>query len=202
MREIMSLGLWLGRSKRQIALVFTDIVGSTKLAISKGDDEWVQVLKCHFTRARELKKEQEGYEVKLIGDSCMIAFETAQPALKFVLDFSRWTGHEAVKIRAAVHVGEITALDDDMYGVMINYTSRLLRAVPDGGIIVSDKAMVHVRNQLGDNFRETMNMVARGPLRLPLVLSEFPVTEQIAWRVAPKPQPPTPWNPRRPSSAR
>lgn len=197
MPEIIPLLMWLGKPKRQISLVFTDIVGSTKLAISKGDDAWVNVLRCHFIRARELKTELHGYEVKLIGDACMIAFETALPALKFALEFYRWTGHEAVKIRAAVHVGEITVVDGDMYGVMINYTSRLLKAAPLGGIVVSDKAMVHVRNQLGDNFRDAMDMIARGPQHVPEILGEFATSEQTIWRPVPKPPPPTLWSPRR-----
>jgi class 3 adenylate cyclase len=52
MAENLTLLQWLGRPDGQIALVFTDIVGSTKLAMSKGDDNWVRVLKCHFARAR------------------------------------------------------------------------------------------------------------------------------------------------------
>lgn len=192
MAENLTLLQWLGRPDGQIALVFTDIVGSTKLAMSKGDDNWVRVLKCHFARARELKATLNGYEVKLIGDACMMAFKTAWPALQFALEFYRFTGHDEVKIRAAVHIGEVTIVDEDMYGVMINYTSRLLKAVPNGPIIVSDKAMQNVRSRLGDNFKEHMR--ARGPSRLPEILVEFPASEQLAWRVGPKPPPPSPWS--------
>ena len=153
----------------------------------------MQVLKCHFARARELKQHLGGYEVKLIGDACMMAFETAEPALRFALEFYRWTGHETVRIRAGAHVGEVTAVDDDMYGVMINYTSRLLKAAASGGIIVSDKAMTHVRSQHGDSFKDAMDMSARGAQRMAEVLAEFPASEQLAWRVTPKPPPLSPW---------
>src|SRR6185295_10772895 len=129
MPENITLLEWLGRTDGQIALVFTDIVGSTKLAVSKGDDAWVQALKCHFQRARDLKAEFHGYEVKLIGDACMVAFKTAWPALQFALEFYRFTGHDEIRIRAALHIGEVTIVDNYMYGVMINYTSRLLKGV-------------------------------------------------------------------------
>jgi class 3 adenylate cyclase len=194
MSEHSSLLDWLGRNDGQIALVFTDIIGSTRLALSEGDDGWVRILKCHFARARDLKAEFQGYEVKLIGDACMMAFKTAWPALQFALNFYRFTGHDEVRIRAAVHIGEVTIVDDDMYGVMINYTSRLLKAAAAGGIVVSDKAMQNVRNNLGDSFRD--NMLARGAVRMPEVLGEFPATEQLAWRVRPKPPAPSPLSPR------
>ena len=103
--------------------------------------------------------------------------QTAWPALQFALEFYRFTGHDEVKIRAAVHIGEVTIVDEDMYGVMINYTSRLLKAVPNGPIIVSDKAMQNVRSRLGDNFKEHMR--ASGPSRLPAIFVEFPASEQL-----------------------
>ncbi len=103
-------------------------------------------------------------------------------------------GHDEVRIRADVHIGEVTIVADDIYGVMINYTSRLLKAAAAGGIVVSDKAMQNVRNKLGDSFRD--NMLARGAVRMPEVLGEFPATEQLAWRVGPKPPAPSPLSPR------
>ena len=190
MTETITLLEWLGRADGQIALVFTDIVGSTKLALSKGDDEWVKVLKCHFQRARDLKNELHGYEVKLIGDACMMAFKTSWPALQFALKFFQFTGHDEVKIRAAVHIGEVTIVDNDMYGVMINYTSRLLKGVSGTGLVVSDKAMQNIRGKLGTNFREYFH--ATGPARQSN-LSEFPLSERLAWRVAPKVDPISPW---------
>lgn len=190
MAEDTTLLEWLGRADGQIALAFTDIVGSTRLALSKGDDEWVKALKCHFRRARDLKTELHGYEVKLIGDACMVAFKTAWPALQFALKFYRFTGHDEIKIRAAVHIGEVTIVDNDIYGVMINYTSRLLKGISGTGLLVSDKAMQNIRGRLGSNFREHFG--ALGPARQPM-LSEFPITERMAWRVAPKEISTSPW---------
>lgn len=165
-------------------------MGSTRLALSKGDDEWVKALKCHFQRARDLKDELHGYEVKLIGDACMMAFKTAWPALQFALGFYRFTGHDEIKIRAAVHIGEVTIVDNDMYGVMINYTSRLLKGVSGTGLLVSDKAMQNIRGRLGTNLTEHFNAV--GPAKQSK-LSEFPLRERLAWRVAPKPISSSPW---------
>jgi class 3 adenylate cyclase len=186
MPENITLLEWLGRADGQIALVFTDIVGSTKLAVSKGDDEWVKALKCHFRRARDLKEELHGYEVKLIGDACMMAFKTAWPALKFALEFYRFTGHDDIKIRAAVHVGEVTIVDNDMYGVMINYTSRLLKGVSGTGLVVSDKAMQNIRGKLGTNFQEHFSAVGPGKQS---TLTEFPPKGALGLESRPKADP-------------
>jgi class 3 adenylate cyclase len=55
MSEQQSLREWLGRDRGQIALVFTDIVGSTKTANLGGDDQWMDILKKHFAKARFYK---------------------------------------------------------------------------------------------------------------------------------------------------
>jgi class 3 adenylate cyclase len=139
-----SLEHWVGTSKI-LALVFTDVVGSTSLGRAFGDERWMQVLRKHFARARSLMSTDKCYEIKMIGDSFMVAFRSAVDALDFALAFHADTGHECVRIRAGIHVGPIRVFENDLFGMMVNYTKRVESTDNNAGfIVVSDEARNHV----------------------------------------------------------
>ena len=73
-----------GQADPRVAFVFTDIKSSTALwdAIPDGMQE---ALKVHNTLTRSLITQFYGCEVKAIGDAFMVAFETAERALRFAL---------------------------------------------------------------------------------------------------------------------
>src|SRR5437588_5960184 len=124
-------------NKGTLALVFTDIVGSTALNNHFGDDEWLSMLLQHFDRARELIDENHGYLIKFIGDSCMVAFRTTVDAFRFCTSFFVDTGHPFVSIRAGFHFGSVLIVDDDVYGSMVNLTARIQHSVESSGIAIS-----------------------------------------------------------------
>ena len=134
-----------------LALVFTDIVGSTELNNHFGDDDRLSILLLHFERARRLIDENHGYLIKFIGDSCMVAFRTTVDAFRFSTQFFLDTGHEFVSIRAGFHFGGVLIEDDDVYGSMVNLTSRIQHSMERWGIAISDPAFKDVKGVLGRN---------------------------------------------------
>lgn len=143
----------------QLALLFTDIISSTKLCSEVGDRRWIDVLIKHFQKARSLLCRNNCYEVKIIGDSFMVAFENAVDALNFAVSFLNDTGHEDVRIRAGVHVGAARIVEDDIYGAMVNYAARVTKWHKKEGIALSDSAKEQVENELGT--REARHMLIR-----------------------------------------
>jgi len=139
------------QNKGTLALVFTDIVDSTELNNHLGDDEWLCILQLHFARARQLIHEHNGYLIKFIGDSCMVAFRTTVDAFRFSTQFFLDTGHEFVSIRAGFHFGGVLIEDDDVYGSMVNLTSRIQHSMERWGIAISDPAFKDVKGVLGRN---------------------------------------------------
>jgi hypothetical protein len=137
-----------------LALVFTDIVGSTDLAVKNGDKKWIEILMKHFQQARRIKDVCNGYEIKPIGDAYMVAFRTAADAFQFAWQFYNDTGHPQVKIRVAIHVGQVRIVDDDLYGLMVNYTSRIQHQLPGMGIMLSDVAKNDIVAELGKDIPE------------------------------------------------
>jgi class 3 adenylate cyclase len=174
-----SLREWLGVDRGPLALVFTDIVGSTEMAVSMGDRMWIDVLIRHFTKARQYAALNDGYEVKLIGDACVVAFRTADAALEFAIAFFNDTGHSSISIRAGIHVGDVRVIDNDVYGVMVNYTSRVQHAMRGTGIALSTPAKHRIEHELGGNVRARF---AIKPLNHD-GLKGFPADQQDLWQI-------------------
>jgi hypothetical protein len=148
---------WAGagpKSMTTLALVFTDIVGSTDIAVKNGDKKWIEILMEHFRQARWIKDACGGYEIKPIGDAYMVAFRTAADAFQFAWQFYNDTGHPQVQIRVAIHVGQVRIVENDIYGLMVNYTSRVQHLLPGLGIMLSDVAKNDIMAELGKELPE------------------------------------------------
>jgi class 3 adenylate cyclase len=134
---------WVGESK-MLALAFTDIVDSTTLANALGDELWIKVLQDHVAQARSLMSPDRCYEIKMIGDSFMVAFRRAVDALDFALAFQADTGNEFVSIRAGIHAGPVRVFENDLFGLMVNYTKRVESTNNTEFIVVSGEVKQHV----------------------------------------------------------
>src|SRR6266480_2657413 len=163
-------------NKGTLALVFTDIVGSTEMNNHFGDDEWLFILLQHFDRARQLIDEHHGYLIKFIGDSCMVAFRTTVDAFHFSTKFFMDSGHEFITIRAGFRFGSVLIVDDDVYGSMVNLTSRIQHSIDGWGIATSDPAFKDVKGVLG---RSAPQMDEKRTLPL---LKGF--RTQIVWKIS------------------
>ena len=146
----------VGGSKATIALVFTDVVGSTALGNELGDEAMGDVRRAHFERATGLIADCDGYEIKTIGDSFMAAFRTSVDALDFALDLQDDTGHEQVAIRAGIHVGPVEIEDEDAFGGMVNYASRVEGMGEGAEIWISDRAKSDIDAEKAERHRSLL----------------------------------------------
>lgn len=154
--SLSTLAEWAGVPMPQVALVFTDIVESTALLNKLGDKRWIEVLIEHLRQARGILKKFDCCEIKFIGDSFMVAFRTPVDALQFALLLHANTGHPKVKLRAGIHAGAVRILENDLFGGMVNYTSRVLAKAEDDSIVISDFAKAQIVQELGGDSRELL----------------------------------------------
>jgi class 3 adenylate cyclase len=81
-RWLISSGAWtvatVSSSSGVVALLFTDLVGSTELLDRLGDDAAEDLRRVHFSLLRQAVAATEGEEVKGMGDGLMVVF--ASPA--------------------------------------------------------------------------------------------------------------------------
>jgi class 3 adenylate cyclase/WD40 repeat protein len=139
---------WAGATIATLALVFTDIVGSTPLNVEVGDERMSEIRGAHFRQGRVLIKQFDGYLIKTIGDALMVAFRNAKDALDFALKLHAEPGAAEIKARAGVHIGPVQIEEEDAFGSMVNYAARVVSAAKGDQVFASDRAYQDIR-QLG-----------------------------------------------------
>ncbi|MHC4213444.1 MAG: adenylate/guanylate cyclase domain-containing protein [Planctomycetota bacterium] len=135
---------WAGSSKITLAIVFTDMVDSTLLTHTLGNERMDEVRRSHFARARSLIEEYEGYEIKTNGDEFMVTFRTAVNAVDFAVEFDTDTGDDRIKIRVGVHIGPVVIEEDDVQGAAVSYAARVMNMGVSGGVWISSEVKSHI----------------------------------------------------------
>lgn len=125
-------------SDRVLATVlFTDIVDSTAMAASLGDERWREVLETHLMRARRELERFRGREIKTTGDGFLATFDGPARAIRCacaIRDSARGGGLE---IRAGLHTGECEVLNGDIGGIAVHIASRVVAEADPGEVLVS-----------------------------------------------------------------
>jgi class 3 adenylate cyclase len=120
-----------------VTIVCTDIVGSTRLADTMGDQRWRDLLGAHNTIVREHLARYAGTEVKTSGDGFLVAFASARSAVGFALDVRDAVGRLDLELRVGLHAGEVERDGDDIVGRNVSLTFRLCDAAAPGEVLVS-----------------------------------------------------------------
>lgn len=137
-------------SIRNIAFVFTDLVGSSSLFSRIGDAAAYHLVREHFAELAQIVRHHRGNIVKTVGDGIHAAFLTPDDALRAAIDmqqtmpaFNRRFETDDIAIRVGLHSGSSIAvtLNDrlDYYGEAVNLAARL-EGQGDAGEIVMSKA--------------------------------------------------------------
>eukprot|EP01060_Flectonema_neradi_P027973 TRINITY_DN3762_c0_g1_i1.p1 TRINITY_DN3762_c0_g1~~TRINITY_DN3762_c0_g1_i1.p1 ORF type:complete len:806 (+),score=161.18 TRINITY_DN3762_c0_g1_i1:891-3308(+) len=145
------------------AVVFTDIQSSTSIW-EQCPEAMKQDLRLHNSIVRECIEENNGYEVKTIGDAFMVAFDSAVDACSFGLSVQeklysseewdsrllqipdcsyssgKWRG---LRVRIGIHIGHVELEENPMTGVSdyfgptVNTAARLEAAGVGGSVAIS-----------------------------------------------------------------
>jgi class 3 adenylate cyclase len=125
-------------AERVLATVlFTDIVDSTGAALRLGDRAWADTLTSHEVRTRETVERFRGKVIKTTGDGILATFDGAARAVRCAVALRDTAGDLGIRIRAAVHTGEIEWTGSDIRGVAIHEASRVLGIADADEILVS-----------------------------------------------------------------
>jgi WD40 repeat protein len=133
---------WVGDPKAEwahLAIVFTDVVSSTELIRNIKTDAWAKVRESHFGRTDTLVKQYGGYVVKSTGDGRMIAFRSSIEAVNFAVELEDRPGHERIRIRVGIHVGQVQIDKADAHGPVVHLANRVMDVAEQGGVLVSSQ---------------------------------------------------------------
>lgn len=119
-------------------VVFTDIVGSTRLADDVGDAEWRRLREQHDLLVRARVTEFGGTEVKSTGDGFLLLFDSPSAAVACAEAARQDVGGAGLEIRVGVNTGECEVLDGDVTGIGVNLAARIESAASPNSVWVSD----------------------------------------------------------------
>jgi class 3 adenylate cyclase len=120
-----------------VAVLFTDIVGSTERAAALGDRRWKSLLESHDTMTRGVVEQWQGRLVKMTGDGVVATFDGPGRAVQCALSLRDALRTLGIEIRAGLHTGEIELRGDDITGIGVHVAARVMEHARPGQILVS-----------------------------------------------------------------
>lgn len=153
--------------RRLAAVWFADIVGFSTLSHVDEDAalRLVGILQTLATRATE---RYEGRVVKFIGDSALSEFTSTEAAVRSAVELmesyhveARALGTDST-IRIGVHLGEVAAAGEDIYGDGVNTAARLQGTAGPGQILVSEDVWRQLRMRPEFRFESKGEVELRG----------------------------------------
>ncbi len=127
--------------------MFTDIVDSTRLVETLGDEQWESLLAWHDRTLRACFEARAGEEIKHEGDGFFVAFTEPDSALECACSIQRsLRDHRrdhgfAPRVRIGIHCAQATARSGDYIGRGVHMTARIAAAATAGEIIASFDAL-------------------------------------------------------------
>ncbi len=167
-----------------VAVLMTDLVGSTAMADRVGPAAAEELRTEHFGLLRRALERTTGREVKNLGDGLMVVFSSASEslacavAMQQAIEARNRRAEEQLAARIGVSLGEATAEDGDYFGEPVIEAARLCAHAAGGQVIVND--LVH---RLGGS-RDGHSFQPLGDLELKGI-SEPVQAFELEWEPAP-----------------
>ncbi len=151
-------------SMRDIAVLFTDVVGSTKYFKKYGDIKGRAMLRKHHTMAISIVEEYGGSLIKEVGDSVMVYFPDAANAVKasvkmqhrFAAYNKEANAQHEIHVRVGIHFGKVIVEERDIYGDVVNVAAKLTNLANGDQLFVSEEVYRLTKGLPNVNF-ELMN---------------------------------------------
>lgn len=143
----MQEALGIGKVASEILTVmFTDIENYTSTAAQLSREQFTKLLEIFEELSVPIIERYSGKIVKKIGDAYLVTFKSPTNAVLCGIALQRafWYYTERyvlpypLRIRVAIHTGEVLLKDDDVYGDAVNTAARIESVAPAGQVVFSD----------------------------------------------------------------
>ena len=154
----------------QLAVMFADIVGSTRLYERLGDATARDLITATLDLMREATESQRGTVIKTMGDEIMATFAEPNDAITAAAQLQRRvetapqmtsSAGGRVMIRIGCHYGPVMREQSDVFGSTVHTANRLTSQAKGGQIMVSDEVI----SRLGPEWRSAIRHVDVATLR-------------------------------------
>lgn len=137
--------------RKPLALVFCDVVASTRLIAREGDLVASMIFRDFFEHTGRLGEEHHCLMIKFLGDGFLAAFENIGSAMPFVLSVQQLLSENPslagrqLAFKFSVHYGEVlyieTSYGPEVLGGDVNVAARLNELAEPDQIAVSQAAL-------------------------------------------------------------
>lgn len=130
------------------AILFTDMVGSTRFYASHGDPDAFAAIKRHFIELYRIVGRHNGAVVKTLGDAIMAAFSSGLDAVRAAKEihecFHEHRQDSTIRLRISLNVGPCIAVNlnsnIDYFGGTVNIAAKLQACAEGGDIAMTGSA--------------------------------------------------------------
>lgn len=139
---------------QKIAVLFTDIVGSTRYFKEQGDLAGRKMLQHHQEIASRPIIEHSGLVVKTLGDSVMAYFSNPKEAVKAAVriqqelqqNISTGKIDKPFKVRIGIHWGDGIVEEQDIFGDVVNMAAKIVPLAGGDQIVISEETYSLVKD--------------------------------------------------------
>jgi adenylate cyclase len=154
---------------KELAIVFADVVGSTALYESLGDDDARETVQRCVNCMKECTSEFGGDVIKTMGDEVMSTFPTADEAMNAASQMQqritngRLSGKDdiQVSIRIGCHYGHVVIEERDIFGASVATANRMTSQAKAGQIITTESTV----DLLSEEWRTVVRQIGVATLR-------------------------------------
>ena len=164
-----------------VVVMFTDLVGSTKMTQELGDLGAQQVVRTHNAIVRNALAAYHGREVKHTGDGIMAVFSNAANAVASTMVIQQelakhngTQGNVPVKVRIGLNAGAAVQEEDDFFGTTVQLSARVCDKADAEQIFITQSVRDLVTGH-SIQFRDAGNFDMKG------IEKPVPVYE-VVWR--------------------
>jgi class 3 adenylate cyclase len=124
-------------SRGLTTLLFTDIVGSSEIAVELGDHRWRSLQALHHREVRRQLKRHGGHEVDTAGDGFFATFSTPAAGVRCASAIVTAVRELGLEIRAGLHIGEVESADGKVAGIAVTTAARVSAMAGPGEVLVT-----------------------------------------------------------------
>jgi serine/threonine protein kinase/class 3 adenylate cyclase len=152
----------LRRHRAKLAILFTDIVGSTSFFERYGDTAGLIMLHRHDMLVMPAVEEAGGTVIKTIGDAVLATFPEAKQAveagIKIQQKLDEYNQHQAeedrIFVRVGINFGSGFVKDKDVFGDVVNVAARFVKNCAPAQILVSRSVYEAVKQETTTTIRQ------------------------------------------------
>ena len=126
-------------TRKLAAIVFTDIVGFTKLSAGN-EPAALSLLEKQRELLKPIVEKHGGSWLKEIGDGLLLSFETTKEAVHCAIEMQQVVKEvENLNLRMGIHQGEVVFQGNDVIGDDVNIAARIEPFAAPGGVAISGR---------------------------------------------------------------